>query len=113
VFQLNRGDCGIRGAQDLSEIVIHAAGPNASSNNEIQSGKDELHFYWTDLANLQAEVLADDVLHFHGVEDDVDHQQNLFKQKVVESEEIAEPQTVTGLLDQIEGLVHNAPERAS
>lgn len=113
VLQLDRSDCGIRSAQDLSEVIIHTASSNAASNNEIQSGEDKFHFYRANFADLQTEVLADDVLHFHGVKDDVDHQQDLFQQKVVESEEIAEPQTVTGLLDQIEGLIHNAPQRTA
>ncbi len=96
----------------FTHCLLEAINAKVASTNTNRCHQ-KFNFDWADLADDHLEVFANDILHLHGVEDKVWHQKHQLKQKIVEAENIAEPEDVASLLQSVKGFINNAADRAS
>ena len=96
----------------FAHCLLEAINAKVASTNTNRCHQ-KFNLDWADFTDDHLEVFANDILHLHCVKDKVWHQKHQLKQKIVEAEDIAEPEGVASLLQSVEGFINDAADWAS
>jgi hypothetical protein len=99
-------------SKSFTHCLLKAINAKVASNNTNRCHQ-KFDLDWADLADDHLEVFANDILHLHGVEYKVWHQKHQLKQKIVEAENIAEPEGVASLLQSVKSFINDAADWTS